>query len=112
MKKQYGDTTEGPGAWYKWESDNAEVGKGKLTITEALPARKVDTRLEFEGSNAATGGWELTDLNGATGVKWFMTIDMGNNPIGRWMGFLAMDKMIGAQFEKGLNNLKKIAEKK
>lgn len=110
MKKQYGDTTAGAGAWYTWESNNSQVGKGKLTITEAIPDRKVDTRLEFEGSNAASGGWELTDRNNITEVKWFMAIDMGNNPIGRWIGILAMDKMIGKEFEKGLSNLKKLAE--
>ncbi len=57
MKKQYGDTTEGSGAWYKWQSNNPNVGNGKLTILEAIPPQKVVTLLEFEGSDAAMGGW-------------------------------------------------------
>jgi uncharacterized protein YndB with AHSA1/START domain len=112
MKKQYGDTTEGRGAWYKWQSDNANVGNGKLTIIEAIPSQKVITLLEFEGSDAAVGGWELKDKASATEVKWHMDADMGNNPVARWMGILVIDKMIGDEFNKGLVNLKKLAEGK
>ncbi len=112
MKKQYGDTTAGAGAWYKWQSDNANVGHGKLTIVEAVPAQKVTTMLEFEGSDAAMGGWELKDMAGATRVIWTMQADMGNNPVARWMGLLVVDKMVGEEFNKGLTNLKKLAEAK
>ncbi|MDR3713790.1 MAG: SRPBCC family protein [Puia sp.] len=109
MKKQYGDTVAGNGAWYKWQSSNPNVGNGKLTIIEAIPKKRVVTRLEFEGSDAAMGGWELQGEE-KTELKWYMTADMGNNPVARWMGVLAIDKMIGDEFDKGLVNLKRLAE--
>lgn len=36
---------------------------------------------------------------------------MGNNPIAKYFGLL-MDKLIGADFERGLNNLKTVCETK
>ena len=37
-------------------------------------------------------------------------MDMGMNPIGRWMG-LTMDGMVGKDFDTGLASLKALAEK-
>ena len=40
-----------------------------------------------------------------------MDTDMGKNPIGKFFG-LMMDKMVGPDFERGLNNLKSLCEGK
>ena len=53
MKKTWGDKSEGQGAWYSWVSDNSNVGKGKLTITESQPATSVKTSLDFEGQGTS-----------------------------------------------------------
>jgi carbon monoxide dehydrogenase subunit G len=46
-----------------------------------------------------------------TRVTWTVEMDMGNNPVGRWMG-LMMDGMVGKDFDAGLANLKAKAEGK
>src|SRR5437763_2161 len=58
-KVLYSPKTEGEGAWYQWESQNKNVGKGKLTIVESDADKKVVTKLEFAGFDPAIGGWEL-----------------------------------------------------
>src|ERR1700733_8455196 len=34
-KVEYAPQTTGAGAWYKWDSKNSKVGKGKLTIDQS-----------------------------------------------------------------------------
>ncbi|ULQ57564.1 SRPBCC family protein [Flavihumibacter rivuli] len=109
-KVEYAGVTEGKGAWYKWESDNPDVGKGKLTITESVPYQKVMTSLEFEGfDEPSPAGWEITASGNTTKVTWTMDAAMGHNPLNRWVG-LFFDKLLGPQFESGLSMLKQKIE--
>jgi effector-binding domain-containing protein len=110
-KVQYAPQTSGVGAWYKWESKNDKVGKGKLTITESTINEKVITSLEFEGfDKPSVSGWVLKPAGAGTELTWYMNSDMGNNPAHRWMGIL-MDKMLGPQFDIGLRNIAAMADK-
>jgi len=109
MKKTYGDKTEGQGAWYSWTSENKNVGSGKLTLTESKAPSDVKMALDFTGQGTANGGWTVTPAATGSNITWYMDMDMGNNPIARWMG-LFMDKMVGPDFEKGLADLTKLAE--
>lgn len=110
MKKVYGPETTGLGAWYSWDSDNSNVGKGKMTISESTPL-KIVTKMEFQGmgdDDPALGIWELKPNGSNTDLIWRMKSKMGYNPLHRWMG-LFMDKMVGNEFEKGLANINKLA---
>ena len=110
-KVEYAPQTTGAGAWYKWDSKNSKVGKGKLTIDQSVPNEKVITKLEFEGfDEPSMGGFLLKPAGNGTELKWYMESDMGYNPGYRWMG-LMMDKLLGAQFEKGLQNIAALADK-
>jgi effector-binding domain-containing protein/uncharacterized protein YndB with AHSA1/START domain len=110
-KVEYAPQTIGAGAWYKWQSKNDKVGKGKLTITESTANEKVITSLEFEGfDKPSVSGWVLKPAGAGTELTWYMNSDMGNNPAHRWMGIL-MDKMLGPQFDKGLQNIAALADK-
>ena len=110
-KVTYAAQTSGTGAWYQWDSKNKDVGKGKLSIVESVPDEKVITQLEFEGfDEPAVGGWLIKPAADGTQLTWYMNSSMGNNPAYRWMGLL-MDKMMGPQFEKGLQNISKLADK-
>jgi uncharacterized protein YndB with AHSA1/START domain len=110
-KVEYAAQKTGKGAWYKWQSKNSKVGTGKLTIDETVPNKKVITKMEFEGFNEPSlGGWQLKPKGNGTELKWYMNSSMGNNPLYRWMG-LFMDKMAGPQFETGLGNISKLADK-
>jgi hypothetical protein len=111
MKTTYTGAQTGTGAVYAW-SGNAEVGEGRTTITESRPNDLVRIKLEFVRPFATVNDVEFTfrPEGERTAVTWTMT---GRN------GFLAkaihlfmdMDKMVGAQFETGLAQLKAVAEK-
>jgi len=108
MKITYSDKTTGVGAWSAWES-KAE-GNGKMTITEQTPA-KVTYHLEFPDYGLqSVGAIELQPQATGQRVVWSDSGDLGMNPMNRWFG-LFLDKFIGTDFERGLVNLKKLAEK-
>ena len=111
MKRTFGPVTAGKGAVYEWDGDK-NVGKGRMEITEAARPSKVLIKLDFlepfEGHNIAE--FTMAGKGGATAVTWAM---YGPAPfVSKLMGvFFNMDKMIGADFEAGLANLRTIAEK-
>jgi hypothetical protein len=107
-------TYEGPqagvGSSFSWEG-NSSVGAGKMTITESKPNELVHARLDFYKPFAGVGEADYTLASAAdkTTVTWTMTGK--KNFITKAIGlFFSMDKMLGPQFEQGLNNLKSIAE--
>lgn len=102
----------GVGAAQSW-SGNSDVGAGKQTIVESRPNELVRLRLEFlkpmEGVCDAT--YSLKPSGHETVVTWSMTGE--NNFIGKlFCLFMNQDKMVGGEFEKGLANLKRLAEAK
>jgi len=76
MKRDFSGAPSGTGAEYHW-SGNSDVGEGQMTIT---------------------------DSGAGTNVTWAM--DGHNNFMAKaFSAFMDMDKMIGADFEKGLAGL-------
>jgi uncharacterized protein YndB with AHSA1/START domain len=115
----------GPGASYEWSGDN-KIGAGRMTIVDSRPGERVALSLDMRKPFAATsdvtfvlspegeasdGPWLARALGfggdfgtGKTHVVWSMSGKA--SLIGRAMNlFMSRDKMIGAQFEKGLANL-------
>ena len=110
MKQSYEGAPAGTGAMYSW-AGNSQVGEGKMTIVESHPSDLVKIKLEFIKPFAATNATDftLTPAGNSTNVKWTMSGD--NNFVGKAFSlFMNMDKMIGADFERGLANMKKVAE--
>lgn len=106
MVQEFGQITEGKGAFYTWRSNHPQVGKGKLSITESIPGKQVMTSIEFGGfDRAAAAGWDLAENKDGTTVIWHMESELSHNPVNRWFG-LFLDKMIGPDFENGLSQLK------
>ncbi len=111
MKRSFSGTANGEGAVYAWEG-SGKAGAGRMEILSAPPSTKVQIKLDFikpfEGHNTAE--FTLNPLGTDTQVSWVM---YGPAPfISKLMGiFFNMDKMIGADFETGLINLKAAAEK-
>ena len=110
MQRSYGGSPSGKGATYEW-SGNSKVGAGHMEILEVSPARvsiKLDFIKPFEGHNVAT--FSLVPQGELTNVTWMMD---GPSPyIARLMGLVFnMDRMIGGDFETGLQNLKAVSEK-
>jgi effector-binding domain-containing protein len=115
MLLTYTGPESGVGSTYQWKSKQRNVGNGTLIIVESHPDSFINTSMEFEGmgkSNAsykfekAPDGTKVTwamDSKGE-GMPWYMTIPH------RYFG-LFMDGMVGPDFERGLNNMKEVAEK-
>jgi len=99
----------GVGAKQLWDGDPKKVGSGSQEILEAKPFEMVKTHLDFGKQGVATAQFTLSPEATGTKVTWGLDSDMGAGPIGRYFG-LMMDRMIGADYEKGLANLKTLAE--
>jgi carbon monoxide dehydrogenase subunit G len=110
MKRTYAGAAVGKGAVYEWDG-SSKAGKGRMEITAAAPAKTV-IQLDFSKPFTAHNIAEFTALaqGDATRITWSMS---GPAPlVTKVMGlFFNMDKMIGADFETGLANLKTVAEK-
>lgn len=105
----YSEPSSGAGAFYTWDSQNSNVGKGKMSITESVPGQVVKVRLEFEGMNPSEGAFTFEPEGEGTKATWSFDASMGNNPFFRLMGVM-MDKMLGKTFEDGLADMKKVSE--
>ena len=109
MKITYEGPASGAGASYTWASNHEHVGNGKLTIESSVAYDSITTITDFMENGIATGLYTFTKSDSGVLVTWYIISDMGMNPIGRWFG-LAMDGMVGPDFEKGLASIKQIAE--
>jgi uncharacterized protein YndB with AHSA1/START domain len=111
MKRRFSGKPSGVGAIYEWDG-NRNVGQGRMEILESTPPSKVRIDLQFmkpfKAHNVAEFTLEPRGQN--TNVTWAMYGPL--TVMSRVMGlFINMDKMIGKDFEAGLQNLKAIAEK-
>ena len=120
MKRVHSGAPAGKGAVYEWDG-NRQVGAGRIVITDSRPASRVSLALDmsrpFEAHNKVDFVLEQ-DGDGAKGrspganftrVTWAM---QGRQPfMAKLMSlFINCDKMVGAEFERGLAKLKAIAE--
>lgn len=100
----------GTGAIFAW-SGNDKVGEGRMTLTESRPSDLIRINLEFIKPFPSTCTTEFTFKaeGDQTVVTWTMTGK--NNFIGKAIClFMNMDKMVGGDFEKGLVQMKSVAE--
>ncbi|HKX11750.1 MAG TPA: SRPBCC family protein [bacterium] len=112
MKQSYEGPAAGAGAKYAWVGNN-NVGEGSMTILESKPNDLVRIQLDFLKPFAGTSLSEFTFRPEGAGTKVTWAMSGKNNFIAKVLClFMSTDKMIGGQFEKGLADLKSIAEKK
>ncbi len=110
MKTSFEGAPAGTGAIYSWNG-NDQVGEGRMTITESRPSEQIKIKLDFIKPFAATSAtvFSFKPQGNQTAVTW--TMDGNNNFVGKAASlFMNMDKMVGTDFEKGLAQMKTIAE--
>lgn len=111
MTITYSGPPSGTGAAYTWSGDH-NVGAGSVSIKDATPSSRVVMALDMSKPMEAhnTVVFSLQPSGGATDVRWTMS---GESPfIAKVLGvFCDVDTMVGGEFEKGLQNLKALAEK-
>jgi hypothetical protein len=109
MAKTYSGPSVGKGAIYAW-SGNKSVGSGQMEIIESIAPSLVVIKLDFitpfEGHNKCS--FALQVVPEGTKVVWVMDGPMGF--ISKIFSlFVDMDKMIGKDFEEGLDGLKLVS---
>jgi hypothetical protein len=112
MKKTHSGAPAGTGAVYSW-AGNDDVGEGRMTITGSRPSEVVEIKLEFLKPFEATNKTTFTVKPGGDGSNVTWAMDGNNSFATKLVGlFMDMDSMIGKDFEKGLANMKQMAEAK
>jgi uncharacterized protein YndB with AHSA1/START domain len=102
MRKELGGAASGPGATYYWVG-NSDVGEGRMTITDSQPPKSLTIKLEFMKPFAATNTTQFDLAPSGTGTTVTWSMSGHNNFMSKAFGvFVDIDKMVGADFEKGL----------
>lgn len=105
----------GLGQTMTWVSDNPRVGQGYQQVTELEAPRYLKTHLDFGADGMADAAFKLVPEQGQTRVIWSLDTDMRQGmpllkqPISTYVGFF-MDRIIGKDYETGLQRLKQLAE--
>lgn len=114
MKTTYSGSPAGTGAVYQWASSQDDVGEGQMTITESIPEKLIAIRLEFMKPFASIAATRFSITPSAAGsrIEWAMSGENDFVTKGVMLAMGGMDKAVGADFEKGLAQMKALAEKK
>lgn len=103
------------GSTYAWDG-NKEAGAGKMTFVDVKPLESIQIELDFLRPFPATNRVDYTfrEEGGQTNFTWTMTgkYEGLSGLMGKTFDMLMdMDKMVGAEFEKGLTAVKTISER-
>lgn len=111
MVRTFSGAQSGKGAVYHWKG-NDQVGEGRMEITDVVVPGKVLIKLAFIDPFESNNTTEFTfaPQGETTTVTWTMQGPM--EFMTKLMSvFSSMDAMIGKDFEKGLAQMKTVAEK-
>lgn len=108
----YEITTPSRGVGAQWSWDGEKIGKGRLVQKEIEENKMVQYSLVFEEPMQSTGTdlwqFESTEDN-TTQVTWIDEMEM-EYPVGR-LSSIFIKPSLEEQFDKGLQNLKRLVEK-
>jgi hypothetical protein len=106
----YSSPMEGLGASQKWEGQ--KLGNGTLKIVKSEQNKLVETEVLLgDGKVKSTGSFLLKDTLNGVKITWKDEGTLGFNPVARIFG-LYYERLLGPDYESGLENLKKICESK
>lgn len=108
-KYDYSIPSAGEGAWYNW--NGPKNGKGKMTITKALPGQSISTALDFDGHGTATANFTFDTEGNRTKITWDFESNVGMNPIAKFFT-MGMEKEVEASYKKSLETLSEVSFKK
>jgi hypothetical protein len=109
MKTTYQGTDGQPGSGFSWEG-NDKVGTGEMKDSAVNGTQMVFVMNMLKPmKNSAAGYLKTEDTAGMTRVTWEMTAHMPF-PMNAMDAFMNMDKLLGADFEAGLSNMKQYIE--
>ncbi len=100
---------QGVGQLMRWASNNPLVGNGSERVTEFVVNERLVTEADYGEFGTATSTVILAPSGGGTRVTRSFSSALPG-VVDRWAG-LMIDGSVGAEYEKGLANLKALAEK-
>ena len=113
MKKDFKGTDGTVGFVSAWESEKDDVGEGEQEIKGIKEGERIDYEIRFKEPMESTAAAYMTTeavSENQTKVKWGFDSKMAY-PFNIVRLFMDIDKMIGDDFQTGLNNLKAQLEK-
>ena len=113
MKREFRGTDGTAGFVSAWDSQNKNVGKGEQEILKVIEGEKVDYEIRFIKPFESTSFASihvLAENENQTKVRWIFNGKM-KYPMNLMLLFMNMEKIIGRDLEKGLQNLKNLLEK-
>jgi hypothetical protein len=108
-RRTHSGAAQGPGAVYEWDG-NRDVGAGRIELVDSTPSRiTFDMRMSRPFACRNVIEYTLQPNGQGTLVTWEMR---GPQPfMAKLMStFIDCEKMVGREFDKGLANLKALAE--
>jgi uncharacterized protein YndB with AHSA1/START domain len=109
LQRTYAGPASGVGASYAWKGEKA--GAGRMTIEEAVPGQRLRIKLEFTEPIAATNETVFTVTADGAGSRVSWAMAGKNSLLAKAMCLVVdMDRMLGADFEKGLATLAEVAK--
>jgi len=110
MKKTFAGPPAGAGAVYSWAGNN-KVGEGQMTIERSFRPSRIVIKLEFLKPFAATNVATFTFVPSSEGTRVTWAMDGQKNFTAKaFHMFVDMDRLVGADFERGLAALKAASE--
>lgn len=99
------------GSKMSWKSENEQVGEGYLERKSVEKNKSIVNELGFDdGRFLSTDSWTFVEEDGRTTVTWTNSSNDLNFVAGMFFMFNDPDKMMGKDFEKGLEKLKAYVE--
>ena len=95
-----------------WDSDSSNVGKGEQEIKSIQEGKRIDYEIRFIKPFESTSSAYLTivpDGENQTKVSWGFNGKMPY-PMNLMIVFMDLEKMVGADLDEGLHNLKTLLE--
>ncbi|HEX8905228.1 MAG TPA: SRPBCC family protein [Longimicrobiaceae bacterium] len=109
MRKTFEGAASGVGSSFHYYGGT--TGEGRMTLAAIEPHRRIAVSAQFIKPFAATNRIEFTLAPAPGGVSLTWAMDGRNTFVGKALSlFIDMDRMIGGSFEKGLADIKGIAE--
>lgn len=102
---------EGVGNAMVWTTDHPDLESGSQRIIRSETDQVVESLLDFGNYGVAKSRFRLESQGPRTIVTWSFEIDMGINPVKRFIG-LFIDDWVGKPYQDGLKSLKTKVEDK
>lgn len=103
----YSDITFGKDASYSWKSDVEELGEGSIATIESESFKSINQHIKFVApwESESDIDWTFKRLKEGTEITWRMKGEMSFSEKAVMAFKGGMNKMMGSDFEKGLDNL-------